>query len=108
LRLARQKRLQPGGANKRLVEAARLIAGNPCNMLTRCGFVIGPRRDKHASPAKRRDEIFGNLGKQTLDDDPVERANVRQDRQAIAKDDPGIGDAEPGTSRESLARSAVA
>ncbi len=62
------------------------------------------------SRAKHRDEIFRNLGKQTLDDDPVERANPWRDRQAIAKDDPGIGDTEPreprlGLDREALNRS---
>ncbi len=45
---------------------------------------------------QRRDEIFGNLHQQTLDDDPVEKANIRRDRQAIAKDDAGIGDRRAG------------
>ena len=64
-------------------------------MLARHGRGIGPPRDEQPILAKRRNEIFRNLGKQTLDDQPVERAYPRRDRQAVAKDDPSVGDGEP-------------
>src|SRR5580704_18692599 len=105
-RFAWQKRLQPGRANRDLNDATGTVARDPGDMLARHGLGIGPRSDEQPILAKRRDEIFRNIGKQTLDDHPVEGAYTRQDRQAIAKDDPGVGNGEPREPRLGLDRKA--
>jgi hypothetical protein len=100
-----QKRLQPGRANRGLLDASGAVARNLSDALARHGLGIGSRRDEQPVLAQRRDEIFRNLGKQTLDDHPVEGAYFRRDRQAIAKNDPGVGDGEPREARlASIAR----
>jgi hypothetical protein len=82
----------------------RRYARDPYDALVRHGLGIGPRRDEQPNLGKRCDDIFGNLGKQTLDDHPVEGPIPGK----IAKPSPKTTPALAMASRASRASASIA